>query len=265
MIANRRWASLRWWPAPFALVIAGACMQPLRRAAPPPTTATPAASLTPSTAPELLAFGAAAGSPREGVLRLRAVGCADVSTATGFYVEGLGVITNRHVVDGAGRIDAETWDGLTVLTGRAVAAEAPQGGDIAVIPVSETNGDGRSASLQGLRLQAIPPEVGSVVRVLGFPRGRQYEDHLGTIVGRSDDGAGNSVLVLDVAAEPGNSGSPVIDDAGDVVGVVYARRTEGGHILAVPAARLSRVATDLTNRPTPAPAESCPGGPPPAH
>ena len=197
------------------------------------------------------------GSPRSGVVRLRAVGCTEVTTATGFYVEGLGVITNRHVVSGAQRIDAETWDGLAVTTDGAAAQDTV---DVAVVALRPATDPHQGANLQGLSLQALPPEAGSPIRVLGFPRGRQYEDHLGTVLGRADDGNGNAVLVLDVAAEPGNSGSPVIDAAGKVVGVVYARRTDSGQILAVPAARLSRIGAELAVRGAPFTTQSCSPG-----
>ena len=185
--------------------------------------ATPAVS-NPSAPQEL--------TSRDAIVRLRSIGCNSIATGSGFALKGVGVITNRHVADPAVDLQAESWDGHN-LGSLAINAI----GDNLDVAVLETNAavDSNSA----LELAGLPARQGEAITVIGYPLGGQYTETAGTVFGWVDDGHGNRMLELDVEAQPGNSGGPVLDRFGKVVGVIYAKRTDNGHPLAVSADSLN--------------------------
>jgi S1-C subfamily serine protease len=200
------------------------------------------ADIVPTVAPSLEARGAEALSPdgfgavQRMAVRIRNVGCSALSTGSGFAVDEHTLITNRHVVADSRTLEVSTYDGHDV----EVAAASTAGlADLAVVRTDDplpffpelADGD---------------PATGDPVTVVGYPEGGALTVTGGTVVGSTTDPLNanlGEVLATDAPVEPGSSGSAALDEAGRVIGVVYAK-TSDGHSLLVPLSTLQRVLAD---------------------
>ena len=195
---------------------------PAATSTPPPTTNTPA----PPDAPvvNIQFIGAADLSDKsksslaELIERIQS-GVVQITTGSGsgsgFIVDADGlVITNEHVV--AGERTVSVW----LTTGRRYQAnvlERDAASDLALVQI---NGGGTFDAITvgdpgGVR-------VGDEVLALGFP----LADRIGTdltvtrgIISSTRTSDGVALLQTDAALNPGNSGGPLVNNAGEVVGV----------------------------------------------
>lgn len=153
----------------------------------------------------------------EAMLLVRTTDCSGRSSsgsAFGLDLDGQAVVvTNRHVVDGARTIGVRPLAG-----GPALPVEAHRladSADVAVLELADPD------DLPPLLRAGADPSVGDEVRIVGFPAARPS-----TSAGPVDDVSGGRLL-LDLVVDPGASGSPVLDDAGLVVGQVFAQADDG--------------------------------------
>jgi putative serine protease PepD len=171
------------------------------------------------------------------------------ATGSGFVIDEEGrIVTNQHVVDGAESVRVEFADGTEV--GAEVLGTDPST-DIAVLDV-----DRPSSDLTPLRFAPTGGlEVGNPVIVLGSPFGLEGTLTTGVIsaVGREIQSPNGftieNAVQTDAALNHGNSGGPVLDTQGRVVGVAAQIRSESGGSdgvgYAVPGDTAKRVADEL--------------------
>jgi S1-C subfamily serine protease len=142
---------------------------------------------------------------------------------TGVVIIDKGVIlTNLHVVSGADRIKVIFYDGLEAsanITG--VQAE----NDLAVLQASKIPDDMIAATMRST--SDLAP--GDKVLAVGFPFGIGPSASGGVVSGlgrvfRSPEGKQEmkNLIQFDAAANPGNSGGPLVTMDGEVVGIVTA-------------------------------------------
>jgi serine protease Do len=163
---------------------------------------------------------------------------------SGFIVSPDGyIVTNAHVVDGASEVTVKLTD-RREFTAKVIGADKRT--DIALIKIDAKN-------LPALDLTA-PPGVkqGEWVIAIGSPFGFENSVSAGVVSGvhrALPGGQMTPFIQTDVAVNPGNSGGPLLNAAGQVVGVnsqIYSR--SGGYMglsFAIPADVAMKVADQL--------------------
>lgn len=139
----------------------------------------------------------------------------EVRQGTGFNISPTGkIITNRHIVADAGTIIIAFGDGRKYYTKEYTAVS---GEDIAIIDLA-----GKDLPFISLN-QKEPVQEGDTVTVIGNPLGYKKISQRGLIGGfvRVEDSQ-LPIFTIDIEVNPGNSGSPVINNQSQVVGVVFA-------------------------------------------
>lgn len=149
-------------------------------------------------------------------VRVRNVGCDSLKTGTGFAVDAHTLVTNRHVIEDSKELQVTTYDGSTI---DVTAASATAVADLAIITTEQSIG-GFSALAQ------TDPLEGDAITVIGYPLGGKLTTVTGVVLGSVADPLGaalGTVMVTTASVEPGSSGSPVLNEKGEVVGVIYAK------------------------------------------
>ncbi len=162
------------------------------------------------------------------VFRARNESCLTVGTAFATQDE---IVTNRHVVAGAATLDLSTWAGQDFS---AEVTGHDESEDLALL-------EGIPPEDHFASLAASDPIVGTPVYVAGYPLGDQLTVTSGKVLGTTGGGPlGIAGQVLDISdpVQHGNSGSPLLDSAGQVVGVVFALDTASHDGLAMPVSAL---------------------------
>ena len=141
----------------------------------------------------------------------------EVSSGSGFYVSEAGhIVTNHHVIDGCKSMKIQSTGKVWNTT---IIANDPQN-DLALIKV-----DKKPAHV--FALSAETPFPLQDIIVAGFPFGDSFSSALKFTQGiiSAGMGLGNnySQIQIDAALQPGNSGGPIMDEYGNIVGVAVAK------------------------------------------
>ena len=138
-------------------------------------------------------------------------------SGSGFVISSDGfIVTNNHVIENATSIKASFADGLE-LTSTLVGADPST--DIAVLKIY----DGELKPLQFANSELL--EAGQIAIAIGNPMGLQHTVTAGVVsaTGRSLRASNgrmiDDVIQTDAALNPGNSGGPLVNSEGKVIGV----------------------------------------------
>ncbi|OAM73879.1 serine protease [Devosia elaeis] len=137
------------------------------------------------------------------------------SSGTGFFVAERGVlVTNHHVIDGCSAIDVVGYGPARVVTSDKVV-------DLAVLQL-------QAAKTHAVaEIRAEPAQLGESVVALGFPLADILNSSLnvGTGIVSSDTGffGAETRFTTNVGIQPGNSGGPILDEYGRILGVAVSK------------------------------------------
>ncbi len=142
---------------------------------------------------------------------------------TGVVIVESGVIlTNYHVIEGADRVTVTFWNGME-SEARVISVQPHQ--DLAVLKALKLPDDLQPATLRGTGDLGL----GDTVVAVGYPFGIGPSVSSGVVSGldrefRSPEGRQtlSKLIQFDAAANPGNSGGPLVNAQGEVVGIVTA-------------------------------------------
>ena len=139
-----------------------------------------------------------------------------VSTGTGFFISDDGyVLTNSHVIEGSSKISI-------ILEGKTVSAtliDHDSSNDIALLKVDK--------SVEGLSIELKKKtKQGTEIAVLGYPniglQGNEQKATFGFINANSGIQGDTRYFQISSPIQPGNSGSPMVNEKGVVIGIASA-------------------------------------------
>lgn len=134
------------------------------------------------------------------------------SSGTGFVINSDGwLVTNAHVIEGCDRVNIS---GAGDIGERFVDSQ----NDLAVVRVSSL-----ASNSAPIIIRRAPPRLGEDVAALGYPLTDILSDSVKITTGNINSmiGLGNDSRYLQISTpiQPGNSGGPLIDRAGSLVGI----------------------------------------------
>jgi S1-C subfamily serine protease len=156
---------------------------------------------------------------KQSVVKVSSLGCGGLVTGSGFPV-GVGyIVTNAHVVSGTGSHAIVTPGGREM---KATVVYFDPERDVAVLYVPEFTGSG---------LTFGPAQRGTMGAVIGYPGGGDERVAPAVVDGAvpaegrdiyNENLVTREIFVMQAGVHPGNSGGPLVDTEGRVLGMVFA-------------------------------------------
>jgi S1-C subfamily serine protease len=165
---------------------------------------------------------------------------AEESSGTGFFVAKSAVLTNNHVTEGCSTLTLSV-PGTLPISGRLVATDANN--DLALIIAIRGSNDNTLIRepfvIPRFRARARV-RVGESAFAFGYPlpgllstSGNFTSGSISSLAGLADD---VNKLQISTPVQPGNSGGPLLDSFGNVIGVVVGKLNAG---------RVARITDDI--------------------
>lgn len=165
---------------------------------------------------------------------------------TSFLIDAKGyLITNAHVVKGATTIIVLNTKGQEFKARLAFIDDAK---DLAILKITDDDFKTFGSLPYSIRKSNI--DLGEQIFTLGFPRDEivYNEGYLSAKTGNDGD---TSSFQIAVSANPGNSGGPVLNKNGEVIGILSSRQTEAeGVVFAIKSKNIFRALDELKKQDT---------------
>ncbi len=211
----------------------------------------------PVTQPGNAAAAAIAVPAERSTVRVTARTCEFLSSGTGFAIDGQYVVTNAHVVAGAGAIQVavpgdRAFDAIAVFDDPELDIALLWAPNLRAVP---------------LRLASSDPERGAIGATIGFPHGGPQVVSAAAVaasyVGQGRDIYGErrvsrTILELRASIDQGDSGGPLVLADGTVGGVVFAEaRTDENVGYALSPTAVARAVEPSIGRTSAVPTGAC--------
>ena len=156
-----------------------------------------------------------------------------LSRGSGFFVAANKIITNRHVIENAAKVEIHLMNGNTFTAKGTVAIDGE--GDLALLQV-----DVPAAQAAPLYIEKATPQEGESIVVIGNPFGLEGSVSNGIVSAVREIAGYGKIIQITAPISPGSSGSPVVNMRGEVVGIATLQAAEGQSLnFAVPAERIA--------------------------
>jgi S1-C subfamily serine protease len=147
------------------------------------------------------------------------------ASGSGFFLTTDGIIaTNAHVVEGASNIEVTVSNEIGNFTYTAKVLLSDSRNDVALLQINDEKFKGLNSIPYGITENS---DVGSKVFTIGFPlndvMGSNYKVSDGIINSKSGIGDDIRYYQISVPLQPGNSGGPLFDQEGNVIGITSSK------------------------------------------
>ena len=148
-------------------------------------------------------------------------------SGTGFALKDGYVVTNYHVIDGANSIEIFGIKGDFNKSYTANVIASDKNNDLALLKISSSDFTGFGTIPYGIA--TTTSDVGEDIYVLGYPLTSTMGDEIkltnGIISSKTGFQGDVSLYQISAPIQPGNSGGPLFNSKGNVIGVVSAKHT----------------------------------------
>ena len=148
-------------------------------------------------------------------------------SGSGFALKDGYIVTNYHVIDGAKSIQIQGVKGDFTIKYNAEVIATDKFNDLALLKVSDSKFAGFGTIPYNVKTSVS--DVGEDIFVLGYPLTSTMGDEIKLTTGviSSKTGFQGDVSLYQISApiQPGNSGGPLFDNKGNLVGIVNAKHT----------------------------------------
>ena len=151
------------------------------------------------------------------------------SSGSGFAISSSGLIaTNSHVISGASSIKVRGINGDFSKTYNAKLITEDKNNDLAIISIDDKNFTSIGSIPYLISNNNV--DVGTSIFVLGYPLRATMGDEIkltnGIISSKTAFQGDVTSYQLSAPVQPGNSGGPLFDDKGNIVGVINAKHLD---------------------------------------
>ena len=146
-------------------------------------------------------------------------------SGTGFALKNGYILTNHHVIDEANTIDIYGVDGDFTRSYKAKVIGSDKVNDLALLKISDSDFKGFGNIPYSFKSKLS--DVGEDIYVLGYPltatMGEEIKLTNGIISAKTGFDGDVSQYQISAPVQPGNSGGPLLDYNGNVIGVICAK------------------------------------------
>ena len=145
----------------------------------------------------------------------------DIALGSGFFIDKGTIVTNYHVVGGAKKIVVQTLNGNKYVVNEVLGYDKAM--DIAVLKIDAVKNEILTINDEGVT-------VGEKIYILGSPLGLTgtFADGIVSSASRIDENV--NYIQVTAPMSPGNSGGPLINRYGEVMGINTWQYTDGQNL-----------------------------------